>query len=312
MSRTTPLLHVKPAKPTALRVAFAASLLAATLLVLLPARHALAAPAPAPQPAELQTLEQRMSELTVNSQRFTGSVAIGGKLPHKLAALRGLRLSYSGEQVLAPPATRVTTKLFGKPLTLLQIGDTLYVDEPALARHDGGRPWVKQDLTGKDKLFGSNPGLGSGTGLSRPGAGASGQAFKGVAELLEKASAVQALGPSTVEGQPVVGFAGTIGAQQLAEGQLPKKAIAELRRKHIKLSASLQVFIAANGVPVRTNLLLRIGKAIHLDVAADVLAVNFPVAAVPPPPAAETITAVELAKLEKARLKKAKAKRGSG
>ncbi|HTA06638.1 MAG TPA: hypothetical protein VK774_09770 [Solirubrobacteraceae bacterium] len=301
MSTTTNRHHVHLSRPSHFRL-LAASLclvaLLATLAVVLTLAPNARAGTAAPQPAELQALEQRMSEVTVNSERFTGSVSVGGKLPHKLSALRGLKASFTGEHVLAPPATRVTTKLLGKPLTLLQIGESLYVNEPALARRDGGRPWVELDLAGRSKLFGSSPGLGSGTGLSGT-SGGSGQAFKDDAELLKDAAEVHALGTSMVDGQTVSGFSGTVSAAKLAQGQLPKKTLQTLRSKHIKLSASIEAFIASSGVPVRVSLTLRLGKAIRVSVLSDTLAINFPVAAVPPPPAGETITAAELAKLEK-------------
>ncbi len=310
MPTTTDRLHPGHAprfKPLAVVLSLVALFAAlAVLLALAPSARAATAAPVAPQPAELQALEQRMSEVTVNSERFTGSISVGGKLPHKLAALGGLKVSFTGEHVLAPPATRVTTKLLGKPLTLLQIGQVLYINEPALARRDGGRPWVKLDLAGRSKLFSSSPGLGSGTGLSGA-SGGSGQAFKDDAELLKDASEVHALGASTVDGQAVSGFAGTISAAKLAQGQLPKKALEDLRRERIKLSASVEAFISPSGIPVRLSLTLHLGKTIHISVLSDTLAINFPVAAVPPPPAAETITAAELAKLEK----KAKAKQKS-
>jgi hypothetical protein len=71
----------------------------------------------------------------------------------------------------------------------------------------------------------------------------------------------------------------------------------------VKLKGSFEVFIAANGVPVRTSVVLSIGK-LRLSVGADVLAIDFPVTIPAPPAAAETIGAAELEQLEKARLKR--------
>jgi hypothetical protein len=286
------------------RVALAA--LGSAALAAAAASSAHAAPNPS-QPPELQALEQRMSELTVNSQRISGSVAFSGKLPRKAAALRSLQISFSGEQSLSPPASTVTTTIAGKALTVTQIGDVLYLKEPSLASHDGGRPWVKLDAAERSKLFGANPGLGQETGLSGAGTGLSGassggsaQAFTSEAELLEKTPSVRALGASTVDGQAVSGFAGMLEPKRAAAGQLPKKLLAELRRKHVKLTASYEMFVSAQGVPVETKLVIGLGK-LKLDATADVLAINFPVSPVAPPAAGETISGVELERLARKR-----------
>jgi hypothetical protein len=127
--------------------------------------------------------------------------------------------------------------------------------------------------------------------------------FKSDAELIKQRTDVRALDASTIDGQATVGFAGVVTARRLAESALSKKQVARLRRKHIKLKATFEAFIAANGVPVRMNIVLSIGK-VRLIAGEDVLAIDFPVTVPPPLPAAETIGATELEKIEAARLKK--------
>jgi glutamate-1-semialdehyde aminotransferase len=127
--------------------------------------------------------------------------------------------------------------------------------------------------------------------------------FKTEAELFKEGSAIRALGASTVDGQATVGFAGTLTAQRLAEGELSKKQLAKLKHEHLKLKGSFETFIAANGVPVHTTVVLSIGK-LRMSTSSDVLAIDFPVTVPAPPPAAETIPAAELLKLETARLKR--------
>jgi hypothetical protein len=267
-------------------VAFAASASAAT---------------PPAQPAELQALEQHMSELTVTSERVSGKETISGRLPHKLAAPKSLSTEFSGEQSLSPEFANVTVKIAGRSLTILQLGQTLYTHDPSIAAHDDGRPWVAESLSAKNGLFGSSPSLGSGgsQGSSAP----SPTPFKSDAALFKEGSSIRALGASTVDGQATVGFAGTLTAQHLAEGLFTRKELAKLKREHLKLKGSFETFIAANGVPVHTNILLSIGK-LRFSTGADMLAIDFPVTVPAPPPAAETITAAELEKLEKARLKR--------
>jgi hypothetical protein len=294
--RTT---HAVAAKHARTLVALGSAVLAVVAACAAAVTPAHAVPNPS-QPPELQALEQRMSELTVNSQRISGSIAFSGKLPRKDAALRSLQVSFAGEQSVAPASVTVTTTIAGKALTVKQIGDVLYLDEPSLARHDGGRPWVKLDTAERGKLFGANPGLGQGTGINGASTTGSAQAFKSDAELLEKTPAIRALGASTVNGQAVSGFAGTLEPKRAAASQLPRKLLAELRRKHVKLTASYQMFISAEGVPVETKLVIGLGK-LKLDVTADVLAINFPVATVAPPAAAETISATELERLARKR-----------
>jgi hypothetical protein len=267
------------------------------------AAAAQAALPPPAQPPELQALEQHMSELTVTSQRLTAKDTIGGKLPRKLAALKGVSEELSGEESIAPAFANATLKLAGRSVTLLQIGNTLYTHDPSIARIDGGRPWVSESLTGKPAEFGSKPRLG---GSALGGGGGSllnPTPFKSDAELIKQGTSIRALGPSTIDGQAALSFAGTVTAHRLAEGELSKKQVARLRRKHVKLKATFEAFIAANGVPVRMNIVLSIGK-VRLIATEDVLAIDFPVTVLPPPPAAETIGAAELEKIEAARLKK--------
>jgi hypothetical protein len=255
-----------------------------------------------PQPPELQALAQHMSELTVSSQRLTAKERIGGKLPRKLSALKGLSEEVSGEESISPPFANATSKIAGRTTTLLQIGNTLYTHDPSIARIDGGRPWVAQSLTGKAGQFSAKPRLGGST-LGAGGSLLNPTPFKSDAELIKQGTDVRALGPSTIDGQATVGFAGVVTARRLAESALPKKQVARLRRKHIKLKATFEAFIAANGVPVRMNIVLSIGK-VRLIAGEDVLAIDFPVTVPAPPPAAETIGAAELEKIEAARLKK--------
>ncbi len=82
-----------------------------------------------------------------------------------------MSVSLAGELSISPPAATVTTKLLGQTLTITQVGGSLYVREPSIARRDGGRPWIKEDQQGSSQLFNSNPTLGSGTGLGGSGSG---------------------------------------------------------------------------------------------------------------------------------------------
>jgi hypothetical protein len=257
---------------------------------------------PPAQPPELQALEQHMSELTVTSERITGKETISGKLPHKLGSPKAVSTAYSSEQSISPEFVNATLTIAGQTLTLLQLGEMLYTHDQSIAKHDGGRPWVAEKLSSKNGLFGSSPSLGGGGGSGGSGA-PSPTPFKSDAELFKEGSSIRALGASTVDGQATVGFAGTLTAQHLAESVFTKKELAKLKREHLTLKGSFETFVAANGVPVHTTVLLSIGK-LRFGTSADVLGIDFPVTVPAPPPTAETIGAAELQKIEKARLKK--------
>jgi hypothetical protein len=255
-------------------------------------------------PPELAPLLQKTSELEITSERLSGEETIvTKKLPPKLKALGGLKVKFSGEESTSPQAATLTTTILGKTSSLRFVDGTVYMREAAIAKHDGGRPWVKLDAQGSGKLFSSNPSIGSGTGLGGSGGGTSGSQFKVQTALLKAAHDVRSIGASTIDGQAVTGFAGTVDPKQIEESQLSAKLRKAIVESHIKPAATFEVFLAANGLPVRSNIVLAIGK-VKLKVNEEVPAINFPVAVSLPPPAAETITLAELEKLQKKLLKK--------
>jgi hypothetical protein len=118
------------------------------------------------QPAALQALEQKMSSLQVSSERVDAAVSISArKLPRKLRALRGLSVVDSVEASTTPPAASLTTKARGQTVTARVVGEDIYIDEPALAARDGGRPWVEESATAGGKSPDANSGIG---GHARP------------------------------------------------------------------------------------------------------------------------------------------------
>jgi hypothetical protein len=240
------------------------------------------------QPAALQALEQKMSSLQVSSERVDAAVSISArKLPRKLRALRGLSVVDSVEASTTPPAASLTTKARGQTVTARVVGEDIYIDEPALAARDGGRPWVEESATAGGKSPDANSGIGGGS--STP--------FESLASTLSAGTHVRELGTSTIEGQPVTGFAMKIAPEKLEASQLPSKLRASVRRSHLSATGKLEEFIAADGLPVRSVETLRIGS-IRLKVSADILAVDFPLT-ISAPAASETITLPEVARLKK-------------
>ncbi|HEV7529423.1 MAG TPA: hypothetical protein VGO29_11060 [Solirubrobacteraceae bacterium] len=269
-----------------------------------------ATPAPAASaPPELGPLLQKTSELQISSERFSGEVTITGKkLPSKLKALGGLKTKIAGEESTSPEAASLTETLLGQTITLRLVDKTLYIRDPSIAKEDGGLPWIKESQQGPaGGLFGSHTNLGGGPGGSGSGGSTSGSHFKTEMALLKASNDVRSLGASTIDGQAVTGFAGTANPREIEESTLPAKLRTAVVKSHIRPASTFEVFIAANGLPVRSHVVLALG-AVKLNVTQDVLAINFPVAAIPAPPAAETITAAQLKKILAKRLKKKKKK----
>ncbi len=243
---------------------------------------------------ELAPLVQKMEALSVTSSRVSGEVTLSGHLPRKLLALKEQTATFTGEESTFPPAATITETALGKTLTVRLVNGKAYLEDPALAARDGGKPWVQVD----SHEVGALQSVQNGTALS----GSLGS-YKGVASLLKGVTAVSALGASTLNGQSVTGFSGTITPTKIEEPNLPAGLRTRIRKLNLKLSGTVEAFIAADGLPVRTVFELGIGD-VHMKVTDNVLAVDEAIVAVTAPAASETITASQehalLAKKKKA------------
>ncbi|HEX4465702.1 MAG TPA: hypothetical protein VH025_00820 [Solirubrobacteraceae bacterium] len=243
----------------------------------------------------MQPLEQQLSTLQLSSEQFSARIDLKGA-PRRgpLSKLRGQAIQLSGVASASSQQADVTASVAGKSLEVRLLGKQVYVNTPAIAKIDGGRPWVSETLASDDtKLLGSNvSGLGSGD--------SSGPTFKDLAELISSGSHLRGLGAATIDGQATTGFAETIKPLSIYDAQIPAKVRSALKRLHLKPTAKLQVYLASNGVPVRTQVTLALGAA-RLHVDSDVTAVNVPVTVAPPAPA-ETITSAQLKQLIAKRL----------
>jgi hypothetical protein len=262
------------------------------------------AAAPAQLPPALQALEQKTLALQLTSERFSVSEIVSGSgTPAGLfggfdssaarAAASVPLLTASGEVGFAPLQASFHESLFGIAIEGRLIGTTLYVREPFIASLDGGRPWVDE----RGKSLQETAGAGVGTlGGAAPGSGA--QAFGKLLGELNGASGLRELGPLTVAGQAAMGFGGTIEVRKLGGYGVSTPALGQL----VEPTAAIDVFIAEDGLPVRTSATLTIrprdGAHAQLIAQSDVLAVNLPVSAVERPPADETISAARLKRLQ--------------
>jgi hypothetical protein len=252
--------------------------------------------AAASAPPELQALIAKMKTLQVSSERFSATLSLHAhKVPKDLSALRALKVDLNGEANLATPESAViTTTLLGKPLTVRVIGKTIYTDEPALARKDGGRPWVKETRKVQPDVTGSTPGA-AGAGTAAP--------YAAQAALIEGAKAFRALGTATVDGQPVSRFLVTVDPTKVPGADIGKLR-AKLRHDHITPKAQVEYDLSPEGLPVHTAGVIALGK-IRVTFTADVLATDFPLTVAEPPPA-ETIATSELLALLKKQVHKKK------
>lgn len=263
--------------------------------VALPAPAASAA-ASAPVPPELQALIAKMKALQVSSERFSATLSLHAhKVPKDLSVLRALKVNLSGEANLTTPESAViTTTLLGKPLIVRVVGKTIYTDEPALGRKDGGRPWVKETRKVQPDVTGSAPGV-AGAGTAAP--------YAAQAALIEGGKAFKALGTATADGQAVSRFLVTVDPRKVPGTNLGKLR-AKLRHDHITPKAQVEYDLTPEGLPVHTAGVITLGK-IRVTFTADVLATDFPLTVAEPPPA-ETITTSELLALLKKEIHKKK------
>jgi hypothetical protein len=261
-----------------------------------PARQAVAGKVVAP--ADLQALEPRMLALKPNTARFSLSVTavakprvtgpIGG-LNHifgKASAVRETLLEASGELSVNPPEASAKASFLGLSLNMRLVGTTMYVEEPFIKGIDGGRPWVEKRGATLHDAIGED--LGGGI-ESDPASG-----FGGLVRLIGVARGIRELGPATIYGQATQGF--RLSIDLLHAGKLSRRERRVLR-KVIRPLAAVELFIAQDGLPVRSRVTVRLRHGLgELIGQADIPAIEIPVM-VQPPPVAETISEASLNRL---------------
>jgi hypothetical protein len=283
--------------------------LSIVLVALLPG----VARASAPPPPDLVALEQQMAGLQANSERFSfqeelsfGNGLLGQGIPLVLL------IAGAGEASDAPPQASVTGGLLGLGnVQIRMIGDTTYRYEQDAASIDGGRPWVR----GAGKASKGN-GLDPGGILESDQAGKQGT-FSKLIEELGGASAIVESGPVTVDDQRVTEFDATLDpAPFLAQLQAHSKQPAHPLNSLFQIpsvggakskpqppspppSLKLELFIAANGLPVRARITF-IAEGVTISVRVDTLAINVPVHVLAPP-ARQTIDEATLKRIERRR-----------
>jgi hypothetical protein len=259
---------------------------------------------PAPIPPDLSALTQKMEALTVTSERFSMRTSVtlqGAHVPKGLQQFLNLfATDISGEAQSSPPAGNFKLTLLGQVLTLRLVQGRTYLYVPALAKHDGGRPWVDLGTGGLGSLLGSHGRKAKPMASPPPTT----TPFKSLAVTLAHPESVEELGGGSVDGQAVVGFRENVDESLLeAQGSVGAGASGLLATASAHQpdprSVELETFIAPSGLPVRTRIVVRSKEAASTSLT-DIPAIDFPLV-VEAPPASQTITASVLRKLEHAR-----------
>jgi hypothetical protein len=260
-----------------------ASLVAAAFAALASAAVADTPPAAAPLPPDLQALEQQAKQLQISSEHIRVAEEIGG------GSFTGPLLTADVQLRAQPLAAEVHLSVVGSKLEERVIGTTLYVNDPAIGRRDGGRPWVRFRKRGMSEL----------TGLA-PSAITNGPQSQDVLTSLLSQLApqnIKEVGPSTANGQPATEFTGTIDLAKLIAG-FGSKVSKQLQQEMKALSGvttTLDLFVAPNGLPTRTVIAFN-SKTTAFTITDDILAHNIPVA-VHAPPSRRTVAYSKVRKL---------------
>ncbi|HUN78314.1 MAG TPA: hypothetical protein VMU32_05290 [Solirubrobacteraceae bacterium] len=287
------------------------------------------APAPAVVPPALQSLEQKMAAIRFNTARIsqrsvigevgapTGAaeLAVGGKGHGALTLTSGL-ISHSPKLASAANTTESFSGSKRRRLASTtkerMIGQTTYTYLPLIAHIDGGRPWVRGRAVSASQSEGELGLFASEVALLEPAlSGPPNEPFAKLIDSLDHAVSIREGGPVTVDGQQTTEFYVSLSVVQRLAGTISPKQLTklerEIRKSPAEANVELDVFIAPDGLPVRT---IGIGGAGSeaIGIEQDILALGVPVV-VHAPPARETIGELRLLKIEERIAKRAHRRR---
>lgn len=123
------------------------------------------------------------------------------------------------------------------------------------------------------------------------------EAHSGFSKLIARiarARSVVEVGPAAVDGQQTTEFRASFEIKRHASASILGSSKASRRKRLVRARETLDLFLAPDGLPVRTRERVQVGEA-RLDVTEDVLATEIPVT-VTAPPGSETISQAELQK----------------
>lgn len=286
-------------------------------------------PTPATVPPALQALEQKVAQIHFStarlSERFVigelGSPAGGAELGRGVRKGKSFITLGSGVMQLEPFESLITSRVeipgehvpsaVGATGQARTIGKVTYSYSATAARIDGGRPWVRSVRKPPPKPDSKLAAFAAAIDLLAPTTAGSEQnpsaPFATLLECLGEATGIQEGGVVTVDGQQTTEFTVSLPIIKLLVNKVAPKELAKLERqidkKPAEANVQLEVFFAANGLPVRT-IGITGSRLEGLGIETDLLALEVPVV-VHSPPASQTIGEARLAKIEQRQAKRA-------
>ncbi len=247
-------------------------------------------------PPQLQTLEQKMEQLQINSERFS-EVSRGFVLgsPHNVSSGKPehlIRTAVNGAALGEVSVSPAEGQLFvgGKRTpSLIAIGSTTYRYRGSGKGARRRRPWVSAQSPHEApvaQLLSMHGG-----GPLEVNAGGTGP-FAGLINLLSTAVGPVSLdGPVAVQGQPTTEFTASVEPRLLIKGITAQDIAGFDSDAPIE---TLHIFLTESGLPIRVVGFLHT-QDLKTTTTVEILAVNTPVH-VKPPPAHETVSAARLRK----------------
>jgi hypothetical protein len=231
-------------------------------------------------PPELQRLEAQAQQLNIESEHFSYQFAI------KPPTGKETVVNATGVgRTSSPAASEIDEVVGSQHIVVRQIGHAIYLEVPGIARRDGGRPWVRV----------SENALSEQSGVDF--AAAPHDLSASFALINSSAEEVQQVASTTVDGQPTTVFSAKIDLGKFFS-TFGAQLVHKLQSVGIK-NATIELFIAANGLPVRTSVIIGVEGG-TIAVTTDVLQINIPVS-VRAPASRTTISEARLHKLSKRR-----------
>jgi hypothetical protein len=285
-------------------------------------------------PPDLIALERKMQTLHINSERIVAEEIIsgpsqsfrslfgifgGGRSAHKRphSHVKILHASLPQPPKLTIPFLTIDAEVSHSPRLAIvrgvllgvlsfqarEIGEQLYLRVPLLTGVNGGKPWVYISPAERAKeRAAKRKEAPSPLSLEAGGPESDEASPSGLTALLARARSVVEIGERTVDGQRTTEFIATFGRGELL-GKRRKRGSKGATRILDGTKATLNLFLAPDGLPVRIRYDLRIKGGVSLLLATDVLATEILVS-VQPPPASETISEEELVTIERARARR--------
>jgi hypothetical protein len=242
---------------------------AVALMGLAGSAQAAALPQPlAPLPPDLVALEQKLAALNVNSAHFEVREALVSQAPANAAASAIHKPAFvkaSGVTSNVPSRFAFAYEFNHAKLDIRVIGKARYLYEPAVARLDGGRPWIRVSA---EPSNGGLPGIW--LGPITPAAPGPGAGFEKLIAQVNAGSSLTEVGPQTIDGQAVTEFTAVVELPPSPTGLL--LAFGGL----LQASAQLELYLAPDGLPVSTRYVVRAGGT-EWTTSEDLSAINQPV-----------------------------------